>query len=164
MKEAAFQKFSISIPAATIALILSSMPGFAQQPKPQAIPNMGQQITPLAPQGSQFAPLDPELSYDPAFLGGQGWLAGQAVTTVVSPDHKTLLVLTSGYNRVYNTNIVPPPTLPPWYVPGLDRVRVHLRHFDAGAGQEAGTADPEYLQRDCLRSIGRGFLRGRRPE
>ena len=35
------------------------------------------------------------------------WLAGQAVTTVVSPDNKTLLVLTSGYNRVYRTDGVP---------------------------------------------------------
>jgi YVTN family beta-propeller protein len=31
------------------------------------------------------------------------WLAGQAVTAVVSPDHQTLLVLTSGFNRVYYT-------------------------------------------------------------
>ncbi|HEX7556496.1 MAG TPA: hypothetical protein VF338_07710, partial [Leptolinea sp.] len=32
------------------------------------------------------------------------WLAGQAVTTVVSPDKKTMLVLTSGFNRVYRTD------------------------------------------------------------
>ena len=65
----------------------------------QALPNMGQQITPLAPQGSRFEPLKPGLVPDfPA------WQAGQAVTTAVSPDRKTLLVLTSGYNRVYNKN------------------------------------------------------------
>ena len=42
--------------------------------------------------------MKPDLPDNPA------WLAGQAVTTVVSPDRKTLLVLTSGYNRFYNTN------------------------------------------------------------
>ena len=67
-------------------------------PDIQVLPNMGQQITPLAPQDSRFETLNPDLADKPA------WLAGQAVTTVVSPDHKTLLVLTSGYNRVYNTN------------------------------------------------------------
>jgi hypothetical protein len=36
-------------------------------------------------------------------VNGKDWLAGQAVTTVVSPDGMTLLVLTSGYNRVYNS-------------------------------------------------------------
>ncbi|MCX5977457.1 MAG: hypothetical protein NTV33_11710, partial [Coprothermobacterota bacterium] len=61
---------------------------------------MGQQITPLAPQGSTFEPLNPDLADNPA------WLAGQAVTTVVSPDKKTMLVLTSGFNRVYRTDEV----------------------------------------------------------
>jgi DNA-binding beta-propeller fold protein YncE len=64
---------------------------------------MGQQITPLAPQGSRFESLNPDLP------GNPNWLAGHAVTTVVSPDKKTLLVLTSGYNRVYvpDTQYVP---------------------------------------------------------
>ncbi len=64
----------------------------------QFLPNMGQQITPLAPQHSRFETLNPDLADKP------DWLAGQAVTTVVSPDHRTLLVLTSGYNRVYDTS------------------------------------------------------------
>jgi hypothetical protein len=67
-------------------------------PPAQTLPNLGQQITPLAPQDSRFEPMNPDLPDNPA------WLAGQAVTTVVSPDGKTLLVLTSGYNRVYNTD------------------------------------------------------------
>ena len=50
--------------------------------------------------GFQFENLNPDLPDNP------DWLAGQAVTTVVSPDKKTLLVLTSGYNRVYRTNLV----------------------------------------------------------
>ena len=31
-----------------------------------------------------------------------GWQVGQAVSSVVSPDGNTLLVLTSGFNRIYN--------------------------------------------------------------
>jgi YVTN family beta-propeller protein len=63
----------------------------------QALPNMGQHITPLAPQGSRFVPLNPDLP------GKPGWLVDHAVTTVTSPDRQTLLILTSGYNRVYDT-------------------------------------------------------------
>ena len=70
-------------------------------PSIQGLPNMGQQITPLAPEGSRFEPMNPDLAGNPDLL------AGQAVTTVVSPDQKTLLVLTSGYNRVFRTDDVP---------------------------------------------------------
>ena len=64
----------------------------------QFIPNMNQWITPLAPAGSQFVTLDTGLT-----VNGQDWLAGQAVSTAVSPDGLTLLVLTSGFNRVTNS-------------------------------------------------------------
>jgi YVTN family beta-propeller protein len=67
----------------------------------QALPNMGQQISPLAVQGSHFENLNPDLPDNP------NWLAGQAVTSLVSPDKQTLLVLTSGYNRVYRTDGTP---------------------------------------------------------
>jgi DNA-binding beta-propeller fold protein YncE len=67
-------------------------------PVAQLLPNMGQHITPLAPPNSQFQAMVPNLA-DHA-----DWRAGQAVTTVVSPDHKTLLVLTSGFNRVFRTD------------------------------------------------------------
>jgi DNA-binding beta-propeller fold protein YncE len=70
----------------------------------QFIPNLNQWITPLAPTGSQFVTLDTGL-----IVNGKDWLAGQAVSTAVSPDGLTLLVLTSGYNRVYNN----PPVLSP---------------------------------------------------
>ena len=60
----------------------------------QLLPNTGQQITPLAPRAARFEPLNPGLSDNPLYT------AGQAVTSVVSPDGKTLLVLTSGYNLV----------------------------------------------------------------
>lgn len=67
----------------------------------QNLPNMGQQITPLAIKNSTFENLNPDLADNP------NWLAGHAVTSVVSPDHKTMLVLTSGYNRVFRTDGVP---------------------------------------------------------
>ncbi len=60
----------------------------------QTLPNTGQTLTPLAPRGARFDPLNPDLADNPQYL------AGQAVTTVTSPDHKTLLILTSGYNLV----------------------------------------------------------------
>src|SRR5438270_5811756 len=60
----------------------------------QVIPNSGQRITPNAPTGTQFQPLNPDLADQPEYL------ANQAVTSVVSPDGKTMLVLTSGYNLV----------------------------------------------------------------
>ncbi len=57
----------------------------------------GQRITPLAPRGARFEPLNPGLADNPSYT------VGQAVTTVVSPDGKTLLILTSGYNLVNYT-------------------------------------------------------------
>ena len=66
----------------------------APAPNAQILPNTGQTLTPLAPRQARFEPLNPNLADDPQFL------AGQAVTTVTSPDHKTLLILTSGYNLV----------------------------------------------------------------
>ncbi len=51
-------------------------------------------ITPLAAPGSYFIPLNPRLP------GLPDYIAGQPVTLAKSPDGKTLLVLTSGYNRV----------------------------------------------------------------
>ncbi len=59
------------------------------------IPNTGQQITPLAPHGSRFMYLDPGLANYP------GHVVGQAVTAITSPDHTTLLVLTTGDYGIY---------------------------------------------------------------
>jgi DNA-binding beta-propeller fold protein YncE len=65
---------------------------------PLAIPNLGQMITPTAPYDSTFEPLVPGAAILPKY---PNWQVGQAVTTVVSPDGKTLLILTSGYNRIF---------------------------------------------------------------
>ena len=59
------------------------------------VPNTGQQITPLAPRGSRFTYMNPGLANYP------GHVVGQGVTGVVSPDGKTLLVLTTGDYGIY---------------------------------------------------------------
>jgi YVTN family beta-propeller protein len=61
-------------------------------PSPEVLPT-GMTITPLAPRGASFFALDPHLPNFPNFI------AGQPVTASLSPDGRTLLVLTSGYNR-----------------------------------------------------------------
>jgi len=65
-------------------------------PWSQLIPNMDQTITPLAPAGAQVQQLNPDLADNPA------WLATHAATTSISPDGNTMLVMTTGYNRVFN--------------------------------------------------------------
>ena len=67
-------------------------------PSAQLIPNLNQQITPLAPYDSTFEPLVPGAAILPAY---PDWQVGQAVSSVVSPDGNTLLILTSGFNRIY---------------------------------------------------------------
>lgn len=61
--------------------------------QPQLMPS-GQLITPLAPKGAKFSQLNPGLEDFPDYT------VGQAVKTALSPDGNTLLVLTSGYNRL----------------------------------------------------------------
>lgn len=65
-------------------------------PGSQSIPNMDQTITPLAPASAQVQQLNPDLADNPA------WLATHAATTAISPDGNTLLVMTTGYNRVFS--------------------------------------------------------------
>ena len=70
--------------------------------KPADLPS-GMRITPTAAPGARFSALNPDLPGSPDFT------AGQAVTTAVSPDGGTLLILTSGYNIRYDSsgNLVP---------------------------------------------------------
>ena len=56
----------------------------------------GIRLTPTAAAGADFARLNPGLRDFPDHL------ASQAVTSVTSPDGKTLLLLTSGYNQQYD--------------------------------------------------------------
>jgi YVTN family beta-propeller protein len=97
------RRLAFQMVAASLVLGGCSGGGGGKPPAPvpvaaQQLPNMGQQITPTAPTGSRFESLNPGLLDKPS------WLAGQAVSTVVSPDKKTLLVLTSGFNKVYASN------------------------------------------------------------
>ncbi len=64
----------------------------------QNLPNSSQEITPLAPRGAQFQGLNP------GFADFPNYTVGQAVTSVTSPDNKTLLILTSGYNLLNYTS------------------------------------------------------------
>src|ERR1035437_5142543 len=101
MTRAVHHRLPLSAAGLTFALSIS---GTLAQAQPQQLPNMGQQITPLAPQGSRFQGLNPGLA-----APAQDWLASQAVTSVVSPDpaQKTMLVLTSGCNRFHIINKQP---------------------------------------------------------
>ncbi|MGD0015274.1 MAG: bifunctional YncE family protein/alkaline phosphatase family protein, partial [Bryobacteraceae bacterium] len=108
MTRKVYARFPLSAAGLMLALVVSGALAQAQ-PDIQALPNMGQQITPLAPPDSRFESLNPDLADRP------DWLAGQAATSVVSPDRKTLLVLTSGYNRVFALGVPPPPY--PWSAP-----------------------------------------------
>jgi YVTN family beta-propeller protein len=63
----------------------------------EILPTM-QTITPTAADGSVFTTLNPHLAANPSFV------ADHAVSTVVSPDGKTLLVLTSGFNTNFDAS------------------------------------------------------------
>jgi YVTN family beta-propeller protein len=83
----------------SLSLVAFSTSMWAEVPITQVmnIPNTGQQITPLAPRGARFTYLNPGLTAYPDHV------VGQAVTTVSSPDHKTLLVLTTGDYGIYTS-------------------------------------------------------------
>jgi YVTN family beta-propeller protein len=59
---------------------------------PGTVISTGQRITPTAANGSVFGPLNPHIPSEPKYH------VGQAETSLVSPDGKTMLVLTSGFN------------------------------------------------------------------
>src|SRR5579872_548671 len=69
---------------------LHALPALASR----AVLPTGMAITPMAAQGSFYTPLNPGLEDFPDYV------AGQPVTTAMSPDGATLLVLTSGYNEM----------------------------------------------------------------
>jgi DNA-binding beta-propeller fold protein YncE len=65
---------------------------------------MGQDLTPLG----TFVPLNPGLKDHPE------WTATHAASSVVSPTGDTMLVLTSGFNRIYNNPLTKLPLLAAW--------------------------------------------------
>ncbi|HWF78621.1 MAG TPA: beta-propeller fold lactonase family protein [Caulobacteraceae bacterium] len=83
-----------------VAAALALTAGFgvatgARAEPPQFTPT-GQFITPRAAPGAIFEPLNPGLAGDPNYT------AGQASAVALSPDARTLLVLTSGYNLYFD--------------------------------------------------------------
>src|SRR5437016_5896073 len=68
--------------------------------KPQTLPT-GMMITPTAARGSVFLPLNPDLPHLPDVTVNDS--VDHPVSTALSPDGNTLLVLTSGYNRMNDT-------------------------------------------------------------
>lgn len=89
----------------TLALLISCALAHAQSTLPD-LPNTGQDLTPASP----IATFNPGLADHPE------WTSTHAVTSVVSPQGNTMLVLTSGYNRIFNNPLpagVPP--LEAWY-------------------------------------------------
>jgi DNA-binding beta-propeller fold protein YncE len=83
-----------AILAGVAALALALLAGRAAADAPEFTPT-GQFITPAATPGATFQPLNPHLAGDPSYT------AGQAAAVALSPDGRTLLILTSGYNLVY---------------------------------------------------------------
>ena len=86
---------------ATIAALLPLLlaPAGAQPAKaaqyPEHLPT-GMSITPLAAPGSTLQPLNPDLPDLPNFT------VDHPISTALSPDGSTLLILTSGYNRNFD--------------------------------------------------------------
>ncbi|HEU4415708.1 MAG TPA: beta-propeller fold lactonase family protein, partial [Candidatus Angelobacter sp.] len=88
------------VAAAAIAILFLHPPAlYAQHAKPapsaESLPN-GMEITPLAARGATFQPLNPDLPDLPSFT------VDHPVSTALSPDGNTLLILTSGFNRNFD--------------------------------------------------------------
>src|SRR5580658_140514 len=81
------------ITAAILAGLVATANAQNQATQPELMPS-GQYITPMAPTGATFSKLNPGLKDFPNYT------VGQAVKTVISPDGNTLLILTSGFNRL----------------------------------------------------------------
>src|SRR5579883_1266854 len=84
-----YRKFALGVGAALACSIAAAADA---PPRPTAIPT-GQLITPLAAPGAVFQPLNPGLPALPDFT------VDHAASMSLSPDGKTLLILTSGFNR-----------------------------------------------------------------
>lgn len=92
-------QFGVVCSSLLAAALLAGQTASLQAQNPSAQPQLmpsGQYITPLAPAGAKFSRLNPGLKDFPDYT------VGQAVKTVLSPDGNTLLILTSGYNRLNN--------------------------------------------------------------
>src|SRR5262249_17727291 len=80
-----------------LVAIAVALAGQSSQSQPEVLPT-GMMITPTAARGSIFQPLNPGLPDLPQFT------VDHPVTTAVSPDGDTLLILTSGFNQNHVTH------------------------------------------------------------
>ena len=87
------RRFGLAVAA---AIALST--GTAAGARAAELTPTGQALTPTAAPGAIFQALNPGLAGDPAFT------AGQAAAVALSPDGKTLLILTSGFNRAFGSD------------------------------------------------------------
>ncbi len=76
-----------------LAAVLALFAAVGAHAAPFATVPTGQAITPTAAPGARFESLNPDLPDLPSFT------AGQASAVALSPDGRTLLILTSGFNR-----------------------------------------------------------------
>ena len=89
-----FQLSGVRLCTVAAMLAIASLANTGQaSPVPTFLPT-GLNITPTAAPGSDYEPLNPKLSDFPHII------ASGALSTVKSPDGKTLLVLVSGYNSL----------------------------------------------------------------
>src|SRR5258708_6482174 len=92
-------KWKLTGTAAIVVLLAFSIGSVAQskptqnRPKAETLPT-GMSITPTAAKGSIFQPLNPDLPDLPQFT------VDHPISTATSPDGNTLLILTSGFNRI----------------------------------------------------------------
>src|SRR5690242_1790214 len=84
---------TFALSAVTVLAACAAVPGHDADDDRTRLPN-AQFITPLAAPGSTFQALNPGLKDFPDYT------VGQAMSEVLSPDGKTLLIVTSGYNRL----------------------------------------------------------------
>jgi YVTN family beta-propeller protein len=92
-----------------LSLHLSAQTHKSKATPPESLPT-GMSITPTAAPGSTLQFLNPDLPGMPEYL------ADHPISTVLSPDGNTLLVLTSGYNRVSDIKAHSVPDLSNEYV------------------------------------------------
>jgi hypothetical protein len=90
------------VSAVAAAVVAASLAGSLAARAGEVAPT-GQAITPAAAAGAVFQTLDPNLAQFP------GHAAGQASALALSPDGKTLLILTSGYNLMFGSDGKPIP-------------------------------------------------------
>jgi YVTN family beta-propeller protein len=98
---------ALAFAAAGLALVATT--AIAAPIRPEFIPT-GQFITPAAAPGAVFQLLNPHLALRPDYD------AGQASALALSPDGRTLLILTSGYNLVFGDDGKTAPELSKEYV------------------------------------------------